>query len=103
MSDPATAEEYHLKATANIRYSGHGPGAVMFHMPCPFCAEPDFAEWRVIETAERMQDNHTCKQCGRSSRAIVTSDDDGSHAFEIVQTGGADPPAYLPKMRRVET
>ena len=100
MSDPATAEDYHAKATANLRYSGHGPGATVFHMPCPFCAEPGFAEWLVIETEQRMQENHTCRACGRSSRAIVTRDA-GSSSFEIVQTGGADPPAYLPKMRRV--
>jgi len=101
MSDPATVEEYRERAMENIRYTGHGPGETMAHTPCPFCSAPDFMVFRVIDADAALEAGGTCKQCGRSARAIIRRADCAT-SFEVVQTGGADPPAYLPKMRRVQ-
>ena len=100
MGDPATGEDYDALAMANTRISGHGVRETRIHLPCPFCAAPEFMSYLVIDAEAAMTAGATCEACGRSAKTIFTKHDDGGKSFEIVQTGGSDPPAYLPPMRR---
>jgi hypothetical protein len=93
-------EEYSAKVMANMAVTGWGIG-VTNHTPCPFCAEPDWLVFRVIDTEEAIKRDTTCQHCGRSAKALVQRDA-GGVSFEFVQTGGADPPPWLtPAPRRV--
>lgn len=97
--DPPDIVTYNQKFTENTKLSGYGAD-VRMHWPCPFCAAPDFVEFRILEQMEVTSTVHTCVWCGRGARIIYTIQD-GNTSFEIVQTGGEDPPDYLPPMRRV--
>jgi hypothetical protein len=99
MSDPATLDEYQQRSLAGIRFEQHGH-YVLVHCPCPFCGAPDFNVYPLADTERAIQLDCTCKECARSSKAVLTRTRDDV-SFEFVQTGGADPPAYLPKMRRL--
>jgi hypothetical protein len=98
---PQNVDEYLGRFRANERCFGYGLDVSM-GMPCPFCAAPDFVVYRVVDVESAMNKGATCKECGRSARALFTHDGP-STSFEIVQTGGDDPPDWLtPKMRRHE-
>lgn len=112
MTDPATAEEYAELAFVNTVIDGYGLG-VCTHMPCPFCAAPD---WLALYPAaglllgdsepnmyDVMDKGATCGSCGRSARWVVRRDiPDSNVQAELVQTGGPDPPSYLPPIRRID-
>lgn len=96
---PSNAAEYLERFNKNQRIEGFGLETTCI-TPCPFCAAPDFARWKVLEVEDAMQKETTCRECGRSAKAIFTRTP-SSVAFEIVQTGGPDQPEWLtPKMRR---
>lgn len=99
MSEPTTLDEYNAKATTNIRITGTGL-EVTVHMPCPFCAEPDWLIHRVLETEAAMGKGAQCKHCGRAAKAIYERNSSGIR-FEIVQTLGDPPSTWLPAMRRL--
>jgi hypothetical protein len=75
----------------------------MMHVPCPFCAAPEFVVCAIVGGAERaFEKGATCRECGRGCRAIFQRSP-GSLGFEFVQTGGDEPPDWLtPQMRRVD-
>lgn len=101
MSDPSSFEEYNERFHKNNRTTGYGIGNVYCHVPCPFCAAPDWMSWEVLSVEDSMKVGAECKECGRSAKAIISRSKDGI-SFEIVQTGGPDQPVWLePKMRRV--
>ena len=99
-NDPKTLDDYNRLIHLGQRMTGFGTDVTM-HMPCYFCATPDFVEWKIAEMRETASKPHTCKACGRSAKLVFTDDGDGSVSFEVVQTGGRDPADYLPPMRRV--
>jgi len=101
MSDPATHDDYLKRFRESNRISGYYADTTM-HMPCGFCAAPDCAIFRVIDSADAMKRGSICKECGRGWRAIFHVDEPGNKQFEIVQTCGDPPPLYLPQIRRVE-
>lgn len=101
MADPKTAEEYNQKFQANTRYTGVGLDT-MIHTPCPFCAEPDFMNYKFMEVKEVMKKGATCKHCGRSVGVVFHVDQPGNVQFEFVLTGGDDPPEYMATIRRME-
>lgn len=101
---PRSMDEYRERFMASHKSSGEG-FTLNVHMPCPFCATPDWLVMRVLETEVRLAEGATCGRCGRSARAIVKggSAEDEGMSFEMVQTGGADCPEWLvPPMRRVD-
>jgi len=100
MADPATREDYDRLAKANQRIEGFGLDTTM-HLPCPFCAAPDFMVYKVLEVQQRLEAGAGCRSCGRSLRAQFKPDQPGT-VFEFVQTGGPDAPDYLPPIRRVD-
>ena len=93
-------QEYEAKFHANEKITGYGSEVTM-HMPCPFCAEPDFITHRVIDSEEAYEKGAVCKYCKRGAKAIFKHTAGGVE-FEFVQTVGDPIPDYLPPMRRVE-
>lgn len=98
---PTSISEYNRRFALNHKIEGFGITGVEQHTPCPFCAAPDFIVHKILETERAMSEGATCRECGRSAKAIIKHGDGGVQ-FEIVQTGGPDQPDWLvPKMRRV--
>lgn len=97
---PTTREEYEKRFFENNKFSGFGTNTTV-HMPCPFCAAPDWLTYRVIDSQTGLAKGAVCAECGRSAKGLVERDQSGIR-LEIVQTGGLDPPPWLPPMRRVE-
>lgn len=112
MSQPQNYDEYLKRSKANQRLTGHFFETAMV-LPCPFCAAPDFLEARIVDEAfllgrEReapmaraLMAGRTCRECGRSAKAIVTHEGAGVR-IEVVQSGGDPLPAWLPAIRRVD-
>lgn len=100
MSEPKDYQEYLDRFSVNNGYEGFGFDTKM-RMPCPFCAAPDWLHVLILDAEKHYAKGATCKECGRSARAIFTHAP-GSTTFEFVQTAGPDQPDWLPqKMRRV--
>jgi hypothetical protein len=71
-------------------------------LPCPFCAAPRWAVFRVLQVQEELSRERGCKECGRTAKALFQQGAAGI-AFEMVQVGGPEQPDWLePKMRRVD-
>ena len=97
MSEPASRDEYLDRLKANAVITGFGLDTTM-HMPCPFCAAPDFLVYGIFAAESALAKGAACGECGRSAKAIFLQEGPG----EVVQTGGPDAPEWLtPKMRRV--
>lgn len=102
MKDPATHDEYLKRFHQGQLIEGIGIGNVYMTSPCPACAAPNWLKWEMLDVRPAMEKGATCKECERSFRAVFISDGNDSIAFELVQTGGSDPPDYLtPKIRRI--
>jgi len=100
MAEPTSQQEYEQTFNANQRLSGSGLDTTV-HLPCPFCAAPDFMIYKIIEADTAMADGATCVQCSRSAALELSVNTPSNKQFEIVQTGGPDQPSWLqPQMRR---
>ena len=77
------------------KISGYGMD-VTVHMPCPFCAAPEWMIFKILEQEEVSSKEHVCKECTRGARMIYTHDGP-STSFEVVQTQGPDSPDFVPK------
>lgn len=91
-------QEYEERFHANEKFSGMGIETTM-HMPCPFCAAPDFMIYRILDTPNAIKRGAVCQECKRGCRAVLKEDGHGV-AFEFVQTQGPAPPDYILPMRR---
>lgn len=90
-------QEYSALFLANQRIEGVGFEVTM-HVPCPFCAAPDFLASGIATAQSDWARGGTCPACGRSAKTLFQ----GNGNWEIVQTGGPEPPEWLtPKMRRL--
>lgn len=103
--DPETLDEYNRLQMAGAIVGGFGPETYMT-VPCPFCGEPELATWyvwpghpkNVFAVASKEM---VCRNCDRGIRHLFAQSADGwATRYEVVQTRGDDPPAYLPPMRR---
>jgi hypothetical protein len=91
MAEPKDMQEYTERFAANQKISGYGADVTM-HLPCPFCAAPDFMVYKIIE----MEDvtGGTCKACSRSmamDQEVVGS----TRSVRMFQTGGPAQPEWL--------
>src|SRR5215211_8739361 len=100
MAPPTSPDQYNQRFKESHRLSGEGLGTVQ-HMPCPFCAAPDFVAFKILEMEPVMSKGATCGECGRSVKAIYTRTPETT-TFELVQTGGDDPPNWVPRLRRID-
>jgi hypothetical protein len=98
--EPKSREEWEKRFHENQKISGFGLATTM-HMPCPFCAAPDFAVYRIIDTEEALVDGAVCKECDRGAAIVFHVNTPSNKQFEMVQTSGPDQPVWLdPPMRR---
>lgn len=91
-------EEYEKKYAANERLEGTGAETTV-HMPCPFCAEPDFAVEKLIGFAEALGTEHVCKHCNRGAKTLVKEKGNVTSLL-MFQTRGDPPPPYMSWMPR---
>lgn len=97
---PRNLAEYTARAGINCRVDGFGAD-VMTVLTCPFCAAGGFWRLPIANVRGAMEKETTCGECHRKARALF-KESARSISFEVVQTGGDDPPAWLePKPRRV--
>jgi bacterioferritin-associated ferredoxin len=101
MTEPTSLSEYLERFERNQVIDGWGL-AVRVHLPCPFCAAPDFLVYRMTEVEAAMTHGAMCAACGRSAKALIIRAE-GELSLEVVQTSGPDQPVWMvPKMRRLE-
>lgn len=97
---PTSQAEYEDTIARNQKISGVGFDTTS-HLPCPFCAAPDFLVSKIGNIQGALVKGATCSVCGRSAKTLVSSED-GQDTYELVQTGGPDQPDWLrDKARRV--
>jgi hypothetical protein len=112
LAEPSSVKEYLERFHANQRVSGFGL-EVANHLPCPWCAHPDFMvlyPGRGILPSDdhpdldtQMSTEATCSNCGRSGKNVVERTPT-SVGFSFFQTGGRDAPEWLvPPPPRLET
>jgi bacterioferritin-associated ferredoxin len=104
MSEPRkdmTQEEYVARFQASHKIEGYGIDGMTIHVPCPFCAAPDNLVHKIMDTHEAYAKGATCAECGRSWMTIIHEHSAQGVRFEVVQTGGDDPPSWFMPMRRV--
>lgn len=98
---PENMEQLAELTHRNMHIEGYGL-SVVTHAPCPFCAEPDWMEWPILDPRTPMEIGAVCSGCGRGAKAVFTDFPAGGYQFEFVQTSGPDQPDWMqPKMRRV--
>lgn len=105
---PTNLDEYQKLSHQNCKATGlgmSGPNRVGMTMCCPFCAAPDWIAGPLMGRQdgypadeagyqELMAIGAKCKECGRSAKTVFERDGNTTR-FEIVQTAGDDPPAWL--------
>ncbi len=93
--------ELNAKTAANSKIVGFGAETGM-EVACPFCGNPNWCKYTILECQSVMAQEHVCKHCYRGAKAIFTRHPGGVF-FEMVQTSGPNPPDWFePKMRRVD-
>lgn len=91
---PTSLEEYNTRATLNTRITGMFD-QVTTHVPCMFCAAPDWASWSILTTHEDMAGPaHTCKECKRTGAILARYHESGLIIFPV-QLAGPDTPEWL--------
>lgn len=100
-NDCKSFEQYKAKFYSSQRITGIGLEVTM-HVPCPFCAHPDFLVHKILDTEAAYKAGATCKNCKRSVSAIFHRNEQNCVRAEFVQTAGEDAPAWMPyRMRRL--
>lgn len=100
MSEPTSMAEYTERFQENQKVSGFGLDTTV-HMPCPFCAAPDFMVYRIIDSEDAMVEGAVCSECHRGAAMEFHVNLPNNKQFEIVQTVGDLQPEWLvPLMRR---
>lgn len=98
MAEPQNQDEYLVRWTASEKFEGTGD-ARLYHVPCPFCAAPDFMIYSRDTMDAVRAAGAICKECKRGAQEVTPP---GGGAREIVQTAGPAQPAWLePLMRSV--
>lgn len=106
--EPQSMAEYAERFNAAASVAGFGLDVHQI-VPCPFCAAPGWAVWYPAgelagkpDIDVQMSAEKTCRECGRSGRAVVDRRGPADVSAEFVQTGGDDPPPWMqPPPRRV--
>lgn len=100
-TQPNSLSEYQERVITNTKIDGFGI-ETNCTIPCPFCAAPDFLNYKVLDADKMLLEPQTCKECNRGCK-IIKEVKPGSIEFEFVQTSGPEQPEWLiPKMRRID-
>jgi hypothetical protein len=104
---PTTKEEFDIRFAANAYADPDGSMECAFHIPCPFCAAPDFVVAKLLEFNMITSMARTCRECDRGVKLVlkpVHHPKTGNligESYQFLQTHGEDPPSWAP-MKRVE-
>ncbi len=100
---PGTIGEFMDRFKKNQYLSGMGLDC-MLHMPCPFCAAPEWIVYHIWDVKAVLTQGAQCQECGRGAKTVFHADQFGNVMhFELFQTVGDDPPAYVGKnIRRAQ-
>jgi hypothetical protein len=96
---PESKLEYEERLTHNTDLSGFGFDTSV-HMPCPFCAAPDFLIYKVLEVASAFQQDTTCAHCKRTVRGALHTTPNTA-TMRLFQVAGDDPPPWAPPIPRL--
>jgi hypothetical protein len=100
MGQPKSMQEYTERFHANQKITGYGIDTTM-HMPCPFCAAPEWMVYRIIDSETAMVEGAVCSECNRGAAMEFQVNTPSNKQFEVVQTAGEPQPDWLqPMMRR---
>jgi hypothetical protein len=100
-SKPQELKEFEEKFQKNTKYSGMGLGTTI-HVPCGFCAEPDFMVYKITDCDEALKKGAICRNCKRGIKTVFKVDQPGNKVFEMVQFCGPDAPRYIAGIRRID-
>jgi hypothetical protein len=92
VSEPTNYPEYAALYEKNSTVTGFGE-FVIHHMPCPFCAAPNFMAIEVFHHGNILGPTQ-CDNCKRSAKVIYEHFTNGS-AVRLYQTNGPDQPKWL--------
>lgn len=95
MTAPTSREAYEQRFKASHKITGYGIANVRIHMPCPFCAAPDWIVCGFLEVEAGYAAGAKCEECGRTARAIYIRQANGC-SIEMVQTEGDLPDEWIP-------
>ena len=90
-----TKEDYEKRFGENYRIEGFGLD-VTIHSPCPFCAAPDFMDYKILDVRQALQEEHVCAECGRGMKGTVADAVHDEVTVQVHQTQGEDPPPFIP-------
>ena len=99
MPDPKTPADYERRYKENLRTVGHG-NETANKFPCPFCAAPDWATIRIVDSQEELQKQRGCRECGRVGKFVMNVSPQ-SITMQFVQISGDDPPEYMGHIKRI--
>lgn len=94
LAEPRTQAEFERRYHASAQMDGVGIAGTMMHVPCPFCAAPDWIVHKLVDTQRAYRKGAVCNQCLRSAHAVCDSVQ-GYTSLRMVQTGGADPAPWV--------
>jgi len=97
MTEPKSRKEYEEKLRKNTAYANDKLSCTM---PCPFCAEPGFATYRITEVDETLSKGAVCKYCFRGMRTLKIDHKHGVTEMRFIQTEGPEPGPYAPELDR---
>jgi hypothetical protein len=100
MGEPTSIEEYQARLHENTKVTGQGIEGTRLHLPCPFCAAPEFLAFPILDQERMLRAGAVCRECGRGMRAVYERPNEALTRFYLVQTEGPPPAAWCPVRRR---
>jgi len=89
MTHPQSLREFEDRYNANYKVEGWAFQSNV-HLPCPFCAAPDWLTYQIANMVLATQEGATCKECGRTAKMVLS--DDGY--MRMTQIDGPPPPSW---------
>lgn len=98
MADPKTKAEFESLYHSNARVSGYG-ALVTQHLPCPFCAAPDWLDVPIAKLALEGSQKvfgtpRTCVECKRTAKVLV-AETASMTSMRLLLIEGDEPAEYL--------
>ncbi len=105
MKMPKSTAEYNALFKKNKRLE-ICEGNTFVHLPCPFCASPNWIIFNILGAYEALVKGATCRTCKRTARAVVVNRRGGSRSImrtEMFKVAGPKQPGWMdPQMRQLK-
>lgn len=95
INEPDSLDEYNTRYQENILIEEYGVDGIRTHVPCPFCAEPDWLVHGLLDVEEKYRKGAVCRRCHRGA-IVLTKKENNVTTLHFVQTEGPDIPAWFP-------